>query len=44
MKKLLLIAVSALMALPMVAQTEEDVTHLITNAGFDEDLTFQIDG
>lgn len=44
MKKLLLFAVSALMALPMVAQTEEDVTHLITNAGFDQDLTFQIDG
>lgn len=44
MKKFLLFAVGALMALPMMAQTEEDVTHLIKNAGFDEDLTFQIDG
>lgn len=44
MKRLLLFAVSALLAFPMMAQTEEDVTHLIANAGFDEDLTFQPDG
>lgn len=44
MKKLLLIAVSALMALPMVAQTEEDVTSYIKNAGFDEDISFNTDG
>ena len=44
MKKLLLLAVSALMALPMVAQTEEDVTSYIKNAGFDEDISFNADG
>lgn len=44
MKRLLLFAVSAFMAVPMLAQTEEDVTHLIANAGFDQDLTFQADG
>ena len=26
------------------AQVEEDVTHYIVNAGFDEDLTFNADG
>ena len=44
MKKFLLSLLGgALFCLPTLAQ-EEDVTHLITNAGFDEDLTFQIDG
>ena len=33
----------AMMAMPSFAQGE-DVTHLIKNAGFDEDLTFQADG
>ena len=42
MKKVLLFAMGALMAMPLMAQ--EDVTHLIKNAGFDEDLTFQVDG
>ena len=43
MKKLLLFAFGAMMATPLLAQ-EEDVTNLIQNAGFDEDLTFQADG
>ena len=43
MKKILLFAMGALMAMPLMAQ-EEDVTYLIKNAGFDEDLTFQVDG
>lgn len=43
MKKLLLFALGACMAVPSVAQ-EEDVTHYIQNAGFDEDLTWQADG
>lgn len=43
MKKLLLFAMGAVMASPLLAQ-EEDVTHYIQNAGFDEDLTFQADG
>ena len=43
MKKLLLFAFGAMMATPLLAQ-EEDVTSLISNAGFDEDLTFQTDG
>ncbi len=42
MKKLLLFAVSALLAMPTMAQ--EDVTNYIQNAGFDEDLTFEVDG
>ena len=42
MKKLLLFAVSALLAMPTMAQ--EDVTNYIQNAGFDEDLTFDVDG
>ena len=33
----------AMMAVPSLAQ-EEDVTYLIKNAGFDEDLTWQADG
>ncbi len=44
MKKILLFAVSVLMALPMMAQTEEDVTSYIKNAGFDEDISFNTDG
>ena len=43
MRKKLLLFVSALLALPAMAQ-DEDVTYLIQNAGFDEDLTFQVDG
>lgn len=43
MKKLLLFAMGAMMASPLLAQ-EEDVTSYIKNAGFDEDLTFQKDG
>lgn len=43
MKKRLLFALGALMALPTMAQ-EEDVTHYIQNAGFDTDLTWQADG
>ena len=43
MKKILLFAMGALMAMPLMAQ-EEDVTHYIKNAGFDDDLTFQVDG
>ena len=42
MKKILLFTMGAMMATPLFAQ--EDVTHLIQNAGFDEDLTFQADG
>ena len=43
MKKLLLFAVGSLMAFPSLAQ-DEDMTYLITNATFDEDLTWQADG
>lgn len=43
MKKLLLAALGALLALPSMAQ-EEDVTHYIQNAGFDEDVTWQANG
>lgn len=44
MKKFLLSLLGgALFCLPTLAQ-EEDVTHYIQNAGFDEDLTFQVDG
>ncbi len=42
MKKLLLFAMGAMMSMASYAQ--EDVTHYIQNAGFDEDLTFQVDG
>ena len=44
MKKFFALALSVLLAAPAMAQTEEDVTSLIQNAGFDEDLTFQADG
>lgn len=43
MKKLLLFAMSTMVAMTVAAQ-EEDVTHYIQNAGFDDDLTFQADG
>lgn len=43
MKKIYSFLFGALMAVPVFAQ-EEDVTHLIANPGFDEDLTFQVDG
>ena len=43
MKKLLLFAMGAMMAMPSFAQ-EEDMTYLVKNAGFDEDLTFKVDG
>ncbi|MBQ4028214.1 MAG: hypothetical protein II624_03530, partial [Prevotella sp.] len=33
-----------MLAFPSFAQEGEDVTHLIANPGFDEDLTFQVDG
>ena len=39
----LLLMGGAALTVPVMAQ-EEDVTHLIVNAGFDEDLTFQADG
>ncbi|MCR5130116.1 MAG: hypothetical protein K6C10_01475 [Prevotella sp.] len=46
MKKLLLFALGAMMAFPVMAQDEigDDVTKYVINAGFDEDLTFQTDG
>ncbi|MBR5062029.1 MAG: hypothetical protein IKX24_07795, partial [Prevotella sp.] len=44
MKKLLLYALGAMLAFPAWAQDGEDVTYLIANPGFDEDLTFQVDG
>ena len=43
MKRLLLFAMGAMVSMASFAQ-EEDVTHYIQNAGFDEDLTFQVDG
>lgn len=43
MKKFLLLVMGTMLAFPTFAQ-DEDVTHLIKNPGFDEDLTFQIDG
>ena len=45
MKKFLTLALTAFFAfgLSSFAQ-EEDVTNFIDNAGFDEDLTFQLDG
>jgi hypothetical protein len=42
-KKYLLFALGALMSMSVAAQ-EEDVTHYIQNAGFDQDLTWQADG
>ncbi|MBQ2333314.1 MAG: hypothetical protein II380_05130, partial [Prevotella sp.] len=44
MKKILLLVMGAMLAFPSFAQEGEDVTHLIANPGFDEDLTFQVDG
>lgn len=46
MKKLLLLAVGAMLSFPVMAQDAigADVTKYITNAGFDEDLTFQVNG
>ena len=43
MRKLLLFAMGAMVSMASFAQ-EEDVTNLIQNAGFDEDLTWQADG
>ena len=42
MKRLSLMVVSAMMSISLFAQ--EDVTHYISNAGFDQDLTWQADG
>ena len=42
MRKLSLLVVSAMMSISLQAQ--EDVTHYIQNAGFDQDLTWQSDG
>ena len=42
-KSLLLIALGAFAAMPLVAQ-DEDMTQYIQNAGFDEDLTWNADG
>ena len=42
MRKLSLLVVSAMMSISLHAQ--EDVTHYIQNAGFDQDLTWQADG
>lgn len=42
MKKIYSLVFGALLAMPAMAQ--EDMTHLIKNAGFDEDLTFTTDG
>ena len=44
MKKILLLVMGTMLAFPSFAQEGEDVTHLIANPGFDEDLTFQVDG
>lgn len=43
MRKLLLIAMGAMMSMASFAQ-EQDVTSYIQNPGFDEDLTWQTDG
>ena len=43
MKKILLLVGGVFFALSSFAQ-EEDVTYLIKNAGFEEDLTWQADG
>ena len=42
MKRLLLLVSGVIASMSLLAQ--EDVTHYIQNAGFDEDLTFQVDG
>lgn len=44
MRKLLLFAMSAMVSMASFAQDGDDVTDLIQNAGFDEDLTWQADG
>lgn len=46
MKKIitLLLLSGGLFAAPVVAQEEEDVTYLIQNAGFDEDISLNVDG
>ena len=44
MKKILLFALVAMIGMPVLAQEEIDVTEYIANAGFDEDLTWQVDG
>ena len=46
MKKFLLLALVAMIGMPVLAQDEigDDVTKYVINAGFDEDLTFQADG
>ena len=43
-KALLLMTLGVFAAMPMSAQREEDMTHYIANAGFDEDLTWNVDG
>ena len=43
-KALLLMTLGVFAAMPMSAQMEEDMTHYIANAGFDEDLTWNVDG
>lgn len=44
MKKVLLMSLAAAFSFTAFAQQEEDVTNLITNAGFDEGLTFTDEG
>ena len=46
MKKVLLISLAAMLAAPTFAQDQigDDCTKYIANAGFDEDLTWNVDG
>lgn len=46
MKKVLLISLAAMLAAPTFAQDQigDDCTKYIVNAGFDEDLTWNVDG
>ena len=44
MKKFFTLMAVALISMNAFAQEEEDVTGFITNAGFDQDLTWQVDG
>ena len=46
MKKVLLISLAAMLAAPTFAQDQigDDCTKYIANAGFDEDLTWKVDG
>jgi hypothetical protein len=44
MRKLLLFAMGAMVSMASFAQDGDDVTNLIQNAGFDEDLTWNADG